>query len=337
MPRDDTGHRPDEATRIGVVVVSYGAAEAVVGCLESLRAAAARARADGAPLRVLVVDNASPDDTVETLRLWAARTGAALPEFDDPETASANVPDLETGVGLLHSGANRGFAGGVNLGLHAFAARPDVDAFWVLNPDTRVPEATPGALGRAARAAQGAGGYAVITGRLYFADPPDAIQNDGGRVSLTTGRVETVNVLARGTDTPGPAPGSLDFAAGAHMLVSRAMIETAGYMPEDYFLYYEEIDWCLRRGDLPILWVADAPVVHDGGASIGSANIASGPSALSAYWTARSRMRFVRRWRPWALPFAAAFTLGKAAQQWRRGNRAAARAALRGLSGRGPN
>ena len=104
--------------------------------------------------------------------------------------------------------------------------------------------------------------------------------------------------------------------------------------PEEYFLYFEEIDWAMRRDGLPLLWVADAPIHHHSGASIGSQTLGVGSSPLVAYWMFRNRLRFVRRWNPKGLPTAIAYSAGKVAQLYRQGHGTAARAAWRGMTGR---
>ncbi len=190
--------------------------------------------------------------------------------------------------------------------------------------------ATPSAVERAVREA---GRFGILGGRTYYTDPPLMVQTDGGRIDLWTGRLLPVNLGRRGREVPGPAPGALDYVAGCHMIISRDFVERAGPMPEDYFLYYEEIDWCLRRGELPIVYSDAIPVHHYSGASIGSAKATAGPSPLSAYYMSRSRLRFVRRWRPAALPVAWLYTLGKAAQMAMRGQRASASAAMRAVTG----
>ncbi len=172
-------------------------------------------------------------------------------------------------------------------------------------------------------------------GRIYYTDPPLRIQVDaGGRVDLWTGRMLPFAMGRTGRDVPPPEPDTLDYVSGAHLMASRAFLERAGPMPENWFLYFEEVDWCLRRGDLPLIHVADAAVHHHSGASIGSAAATRGPSPLSAYWMSRNRPRFVRRWNPRGVPTAVAYTAFKIAQMRRQGHHAAAAAAWRGLTGR---
>ena len=90
-----------------------------------------------------------------------------------------------------------------------------------------------------------------------------------------------------------------------------------------------------KRNALGVLMgVENAAVHHLSGFAIGSATLASGPSPLSAYWTARNRTKFVKRWKPVALPVAIAYTLFKILQLLRRKHFASAKAAWRGLTGR---
>lgn len=324
---------------IGVVVVTYGAEDVIADCLESLMASR------GVDLRIVVVDNASQDGTVRAIRDWAAvpqaQARAGRPFDPVPHGPVPLVEDAEAirrlsagEVGLVLSGENKGFAGGVNLGIEALRANPGVDHFWVLNPDCMTPEDTPAKLEARARAE---GRYGVIGGRIYYCEPMDMIQNDGGRVNGWTGTCLPFNLGAVGRDTPSPPDGTLDYACGAHMLVSRDFLEVAGLMPETYFLYYEEIDWCMRRGGLPLLMDVDAAVHHHGGASIGSATLRHGPSPLSAYFMTRARMIFMRRHRPLGLPVALGYVTLKALRALLRGQGASGVAALRGAWGLKPS
>lgn len=303
---------------IGVVVVTFNCGAMAVDCIKSLQATG------GVDLRILVVDNASTDDTVETLvdseLLAADHTEQTLPE---------SIPFAATV--LLRKAKNTGFAGGVNAGLRFFMGMEDVDAIWILNPDTTVAPETPAAL--VACAAQ-TPDFGIIGGRIVYGSDHNIIQNDGGRVNLWTGICSTVNLFARVDNAPIPDPKTLDFVCGAHMLVSKAFISDIGFMPEEYFLYFEETDWCMRRGDFPIMLAPEAIVYHEGGGSIGSATISQGPSPLSTYFMARSRLRFVARYRPYAVPVAFMYTFAKALRMiFLQGRGKAGVASMRGLFG----
>ena len=324
---------------VGVVIVTYNAKDVIATCLASLGAS------EDVDLRILVVDNASRDGTAEQVRAWAAGTVAV--EADDRifRAAPPKVRPLlesdgeplripEGAIGLIRSAENLGFAGGVNVGLRAFLAMPEVDSFWILNPDCVVENGTARTLVDKARAA---GRYGVIGGRIFYQSPPWMIQADGGHVDFWTGTCHSFNLGRIGREVVVPPDSALDYVVGAHMFVSREFVATAGLMPEGYFLFYEEVEWCLRRGTLPLLFCPEAAVHHLGGHSIGSATLARGPSPLSAYFMARNRLRFLAAIRPVAVPVGFGYGLLKALRCLARRQVPAGHAMLRGLFGLPPS
>jgi GT2 family glycosyltransferase len=161
--------------------------------------------------------------------------------------------------------ANPGYAGGVN---RCLSARPDADAYWVLNPDT-VPEAN--ALAELVDS--------VVTRKF------DAV---GGPLLLPNGEVQTcggvwIPWIALSKSISGmPAKeieerasaieGELNFVSGASLLVTKRFVETVGLMREDYFLYGEEVEWCLRarKHGLLLGFSPRSRVMHMCGTTTGS-------------------------------------------------------------------
>src|SRR3546814_6721455 len=65
-----------------------------------------------------------------------------------------------------------------------------------------------------------------------------------------------------------------DFVCGAALAVSRKFVETIGPMDEDYFLYFEEIDWAMRaRPRFKTGFAAGATIYHKEGGKIGRAHV----------------------------------------------------------------
>ncbi|MGB7271256.1 MAG: glycosyltransferase family 2 protein [Albidovulum sp.] len=297
-------------TSIGVIVVTFNAADVIEECLDSLMAL------EGAAPRIVVVDNSSTDDTVETARRWAQKRGAGAGLMQEGEAPKLSGTALGARVTLLHSGANRGFAGGVNIGLKALAASPEISHFWVLNPDAF---ADPKAALAILAAAQSTPDYGIIGGRVCYADPPHRIQIDGGTINRWTGVTSNINLGAPRASAVMPSASEMDFVTGANLVVSRQFYETVGPMREDYFLYYEEADWALRRGALPMIIAPGFCVYHHAGTAIGSPTLDRIASPFSFWFKYRSRMMFVRRFYPASLPVAAAYATAKAAQLMMKG------------------
>ena len=299
---------------LGVVVVTFNSADVILDCLESLLGSQA------VILHIAIVDNASGDATVALLRDWArggaCEISADLPLFLRPAPKPLRLDGGENAdtphrIQLIETGVNAGFAAGVNQGLAALAVNPGLERFWIVNPDS---VAAPQAASAFANLAAPAGGFALIGGRVLYLDNPEIIQIDGGTLNRKTGVTGNLGLYARAQDTPPPLPSQMDFITGASMVVSRQFYETAGPMPEDYFLYYEEVDWALQRGDLPLLYCPEAVVYHRAGTAIGSPTLGRPASPFSLYFKHRARLRFMRRYFPGSVPLAYAYSLAKAAQ-----------------------
>ena len=306
------------AKTIGVVIVAFNSGDVIADCLGALMA-----QTEGRP-RVVVVDNASSDDTVETVRRWSAGGGVELSEH--PSGDSVSEADLG-GVALLHSTVNLGFAGGVNLGLAFLAGLESIGHFWVLNPDAApAPGATTAILSMAAKEP----GYGLMGGRVCYAAPPNLIQMDGGTVNFWTGVTGNVNLGKPAAEAALPEANEVDFISGASMVASRRFYESVGPMREDYFLYYEETDWAMRRGDLPLVVAPGLVVYHHAGTAIGSPTLDRMASPFSFWFKYRGRTLFIRRFNPVALPVTLAYSGAKAVQILLKGARPQAVALVRG-------
>ncbi len=241
------------APLVSVITVNYRQAEVTCALLRSLRALRYP------NLEVIVVDNGPTEDS---RRVFAE-----------------HFPGLK----IIVSRENRGFAGGNNLGLR----EADGDFLLLLNNDTEVAD---GLLENLLRRFDTPGVGAVSPKIRYF-DQPDRIQYAGFTpVNPLTGRNQAIGKgeLDRGQhDTARATP----YAHGAAMMLSRAALEHAGEMPEEFFLYYEELDWCasIRRAGFSVWYEPAASVLHKESISTGR------NSPFKTEMLTRSRLRFMRR------------------------------------------
>lgn len=311
---------------LGVAIVAFNSADVILPCLHSLVASR------DVKLRIVVTDNASADSTVDLIRDWARDHVATNPDQYFEELPAGTTEMSGAAITLLRSEFNGGYAYGVNVALELLLRDPEIDLFWVLNPDCEVSADT-----AASYARHGADGrFSLMSGRTVYCEDPSRIQADGGRVNRWTGVCSSVNSGAAIGTTRLPDPQSIDYVTGGNLVASRAFIEAAGLMPEDYFLYYEEVDWAMRRGTLPLRLADDAVVHHHVGTAIGSGSAGRRASPLSDYFNYRNRIRFLSRFRPWCIPFGLAHAAAKAAQLALQGARAEAWAAFAGAFGLPP-
>jgi hypothetical protein len=266
---------------LGVVIVTWNVRALVLNAVDSLLA---DLRTSQLAARVVVVDSASSDGTVDAVR-------ARFPEID-----------------VIACRENVGFVRGNNLGMRALGlmdaqvAKPP--AVYLLNPDTIT---QPGATRRLYDTLFSQARNGLVGARLSYGDgrlQPSAFRFPG----LVQLWAELFPFPDRLRETPlngryplaryaGHAPFAVDFVLGATMMLRTEAAEATGLFDERFFMYCEEIDWAvrLRRAGWRVLCEPRAHVVHLAGAS--SSQVP--PATVERLW--RSRLLLYRlhepRWR----------------------------------------
>ncbi len=303
--------------KLGAVIVLYNSADVIDGCLSSLLTS------EHTVDRIVLCDNASSDDTVAHLRHVAQTRGIDWTELHEGQEPKGPLPQ----VVLLRAGVNKGFAGGVNLGLDLLE-KDGCDLFWLLNPDGI---AQPKTAGNLVACAQAHPDFGLMGGRIIYTDPVNMIQSDGGRIQPLTGTCKNINQGLKVDAARYPDAATLDFISGAHLLASRRFLTTVGPMNEDYFLYYEEVDWAMRRGMMSIVMCENAVVLHHGGTAIGTGAHNRGATGFANYFNYRNRIRYIRRFAPATLPIAVTYAALKVVKILLKDGKEPAVGALRGL------
>ena len=189
---------------------------------------------------------------------------------------------------------NLGYSGGVNACIAGVGR--DWDFIWVLNPDT-FPE--PDALGALLRR-QALGGYGMVGSRIVFV-ATGRVQLWGGlRYSPLLGRCKSLGVNESFDTTPkvDDIEAKLDIISGVSMLASKAYIEKVGVMDHDFFVYYEDTEWSLRRGDFRLGYAHNSIIHHIAGATSGSGGPRKERSRFSIYLTERNRVLIAKKLSP---------------------------------------
>jgi GT2 family glycosyltransferase len=334
--------------RVYVVLLNWRGWSDTIACLESLFAS------DGPAIRVLVCDNDSGDGSLDRIVDWAcgdilAQTpghprlsrlmgGAAnRPRWQrvDRLTAEAGRLNDDADLVLVDTGANLGFAAGNNVGLRLALAQDDMDCVWLLNNDTLV---EPDCLLQMRQRLACEGDRAVCGSVIHFFDQPEVIQAIGGNTfnhfTGIAGRSEGRFLHESAITCTDRAAARLSYLSGCSMLMPRAFLEEVGLMNEDYFLYYEEIDWFTRnRGRFPAVIAAGARLYHREGSAIGSPGWQRGSSSLSDRHMYRSRLIFMRKYYPHWLPLCYLGALLEVGKRTIRGRLESARVILSELFG----
>ncbi len=223
---------------LSIIIVNWNTRDLLRGCLASLPAAT-----EGLQTEVLVVDNASADDS------------AAMVLADFPE------------VRLMESGGNLGFSRGNNLALpHATG-----QAVLLLNPDTVCP---PSSLTRLYRFLNSKENVGVVGPRLVDGDTRPTIS--GGYFPRARfhwlGLLDPKRFFLRGpladrivfVPERSEASHTVEYIMGACFMMPRAALESIGPLDEQFFMYFEETDWCWRamQAGLDNWYCAETEIVH---------------------------------------------------------------------------
>src|ERR1700679_155121 len=259
---------------IAVVIVSYKCAALTI---DSLRSVAAERSEAGINIRALVVDNASGDA---------------------PSIAEAiESNDWRTWATLVTAPKNGGFAYGNNVGI-ARAYEDHVPSYiYLLNPDAQV---RPGAIGSLAR---------FLESHPEVGIAGSSFENlDGSDWPIAFHFPSLMSELLQGMDL-GPlmrlfkrfmvaqqmtkATQPIDWICGASMLIRPAVLESIGGMDENYFLYFEETDFCYRarKAGFATWYVPESRVMHIMGQSTTVTDPTFGPKRMPSYWF-ESRRRY---------------------------------------------
>lgn len=218
-------------------------------------------------LEVIVVDNASKEDEASII--------------------SARYPQVK----VIRSEKNLGFAGGNNLGIRAAQGK----YLYFINNDTVLyreeREAGKDAFRSLIDRLESSDKIGMVCPKIRFAWDDAPIQFAGYTpLSSVTLRNRSIGFGEKDNGQYN-TPHSTPYAHGAAMMVKREAIERAGLMPEDYFLYYEELDWSMmiRRAGYQIWYEPAATIYHKESQATGQ------NSPLRTYYITRNRLLFVKR------------------------------------------
>jgi N-acetylglucosaminyl-diphospho-decaprenol L-rhamnosyltransferase len=260
---------------VAVVIVTYRSAQLAIDCLRTVEAERAT---PGLAIRAVLVDNASGD----------------LPAIEQ----AVKTNGWDGWVSLVAAPRNGGFAYGNNLGIaHAYLRAPP-DYVHLLNPDTQVRAGAIGTLVRflEARSQVGIAGssFENIDGSdwpIAFRFPSAFSEIDAGVQFAPVTRLLGRWVVARRMSQQQAQP--VDWICGASMLIRPAVLATISGFDENYFLYFEETDFCLRaaRAGFATWYVPESRVMHIAGQSTRVTERQSAPKRLPSYWF-ESRRRY---------------------------------------------
>ncbi len=188
-------------------------------------------------------------------------------------------------VTFIRSEENLGFAGGNNLGINHATG----DYLFLINNDTEV---TGDLISILVNTLEKNPNIGIISPKINYFDNKKIIQYAG--FTELNFYVMRDHTIGEGEEDKGQYNGQCEAVGSVHgaaMMVRREAMEKCGMMADNFFLYYEELDWCYRMKRMGYeVWVnRDALIYHKESMSVGK------NSALKEYFMNRNRLLFIRR------------------------------------------
>lgn len=243
---------------IYTIILNYNNLSDTCECIDSLNQLDYSCDYD---YKIVLVDNFSNDGSYEKLQeLYSDR------------------------ITIIRTENNLGYAGGNNVGIR-YSIKENADYICILNNDTVVTENF----------------YLECVGLLNesddiaFVSPVieeydiDVVQSTGGDIIIQKGLVTLKNNNVKRESLSGII--QCDYVGGACMLFKASLINIIGEIPENYFLFFEETEWCYKakKCGLNNYCVTSTMVKHKGSASIDSIG------GLHSYLMERNRIVFIKR------------------------------------------
>lgn len=241
---------------ISIVTVNYNHPHLTEALLDSIAE-----KNDYQSLEIIVIDNGS---TVNPVNGWTIKY---------------------PGIHFIRSETNLGFAGGNNLGIKA----ANGDYLFLVNNDT---EFTVGLIGQLLNTMQRNPAIGMVSPKIRYFSDPALLQYAGfTEMNYYTARNQCIGQFEKDNGQYDHLTGKTGFAHGAAMLIDKKALLKTGLMAENFFLYYEEMDWCeqFKRAGYEVWVDMQALIYHKESMSVGK------KSAIKEYFMNRNRILFIRR------------------------------------------
>ena len=243
--------------KVYIVILNYKNLEDTLFCLNSLRKITYKA------CHVVIVDNDSQDGSYEYLK------------------------EHETDYKVIQSGENRGYAAGNNVGIR-YAMAQGADYVCVLNNDVEV---KPDFLQKMVSYMEADPKAGMAGPVVYEFAERNIIQSAGCTITIGLGKTSSPLQGKNRNEIEKEAVKYCDGLSGSCLLVRKEVLEKAGLIPENYFLFFEEMEWCvkIRKQGYKLVVIYASEIYHKGSATLNKTG------TVRKYYLARNQVLFVRR------------------------------------------
>ncbi len=265
-----------------IVILNYKNWQDVTHCLASV------IQSEYKRYTVFVIDNDSRNDSLEHLIAWArqdAEKQIPFQHFTREEFKKNFNLNPDRRIVFIQNNENLGFAAGNNLVIDKLKKEPGY--LWLLNPDMVV---EPGTLIELVRFAKEHSKQSVIGATIKHHLNANKVHLYGGaRINFNSA---TVNLIDNKNEIS-----EIDFICGGSLFTHANNFDIIGLLPEEYFLYWEETDWCYRAKNQGYeMLVCTSAVCYD------KISSTIGKGFLADYYYTRNGLLFVSRYKSKKIP-----------------------------------
>lgn len=250
--------------KVSIILVNYNGKKYNNKCIQSILQSTVKDR-----LQVIIVDNASTDDSLADLRThWGQNEQVVIIEMDQ----------------------NYGFSKANNEGIK-WSIKHNINKFLLLNNDTEIDENAIEEMLKIQKETLG-----IVVPKILYADKPNTIWCAGGEFTTLIKKPKQRGLNQRDKGQY-DKDSMCEFANGCCLLLSREIIDKIGFWDESFFLYYEDTEYSLRalENGIPIWYCAKAVVYHKvNGSTKGNENPDS-VYYISRNWLMCNKMYMKRR------------------------------------------
>jgi len=289
-----TNHLP----KVSIIILNWNGWKDTIECLESVY------QIDYPNYEVIVVDNHSEDDSIEKIKGYCDGKIKVESEFfkytfiNKPikilecfqaDSISSNTIEEFNAITsnekliLIKNNKNYGFAEGNNVGIKFSLKNLDSNYVLLLNNDTVVDKSFLTQLIKVSSEDPKIGASGPKTYYYNCNGKKNVISFEGGKINFFKGNPSHITNMAHLK-----VPQEVDYVEGSCILVKKEIIEQIGLLDREYFLYWEETDWCARikKANYVLLHIPTAKIWHKNSGT---------PNSTNTYYMARNRFLFMKK------------------------------------------
>lgn len=245
--------------KVYIILLNYNSAQDTIECVNSIKE-----NEKNLNYEIIVVDNKSSDNSVEVLEKCS-------------------------GIELIKSLDNGGFAKGNNIAID-YVLKNGAEYVLLLNNDTTIEKDAISIMLNRLKEDDTLG---IVGARIMYFDNKDMINYCGGEFNWLKATTIHKNCKEKFEDND-KAFEYTEFITGCCMLIKKEVFNKIGYLPEEYFMYYEDADFCVKAKEAGIKMgvCKDSVIYHKVSASSGGEE-----SAFSLEWGTRNRILFIKKYK----------------------------------------